>query len=125
MMMGGGMCPMKVPGATVSATDVEGGVAVAFTTSSGDVAELQRRVHHLADMHGHHQAQHQERMSHDPMNATATAEDIEGGTRIVLRPADASQLDELRRHAHAHAEMMAAHGDCPMQEGHAHGEERP
>jgi hypothetical protein len=43
---------MQVEGTTVSAEDVESGVALSFTTS-GDVAELRRRVARMAEMHGH------------------------------------------------------------------------
>jgi hypothetical protein len=31
---------MQVPGTTVAATDVEGGAALSFTTSTGDVNDL-------------------------------------------------------------------------------------
>lgn len=43
-------CPMQVSGTTARAEDVEGGAAIVFTTS-GDVAELRRRVAHMAEMH--------------------------------------------------------------------------
>jgi hypothetical protein len=55
--MGGdmaGMCPMAVEGTTARAEDVEGGAAIVFTTT-GDVAELRRRVAHMADMHNQRQ----------------------------------------------------------------------
>ena len=56
--MGGGMmhhgmadmCPMQVAGTSVRTEDVEGGVAIAFSTT-GDVAELRRRVAHMVEMH--------------------------------------------------------------------------
>jgi hypothetical protein len=48
-----GMCPMKVAGVTVSASDVEGGVSVAFTTATGDISDLRARVRRMAEMHGH------------------------------------------------------------------------
>lgn len=48
-----GMCPMQVEGTSATAEDVEGGAALAFTTT-GDVAELRRRVAHMADMHDRH-----------------------------------------------------------------------
>jgi hypothetical protein len=41
-------CPMKVEGTTVRAADVEGGASLVFTTS-GDAAELRKRVHAHAD----------------------------------------------------------------------------
>jgi hypothetical protein len=34
-----GMCPMQVPGTTVAAVDVEGGIGLSFTTTTGDVGE--------------------------------------------------------------------------------------
>lgn len=46
----GSMCPMRVSGTTVSSEDVEGGVALRFVTT-GDAAELQRRVAQMAEMH--------------------------------------------------------------------------
>jgi hypothetical protein len=44
------MCPMRVPGTTVSVSDTDGGVAVVFKTT-GDVNELRHRVRHMAEMH--------------------------------------------------------------------------
>jgi len=52
-----GMCPMQVPGTTVAAADVEGGVGLSFTTTTGDVTELRRRVAHMAEMHNQHGGQ--------------------------------------------------------------------
>ncbi len=52
-MMGKGMgdsCPMAVAGTSVRAEEVAGGTAMVFTTT-GDVAELRRRVTAMADMH--------------------------------------------------------------------------
>lgn len=49
-------CPMAVPGAQVTASDTPDGEALTFTTTSGDVAELRRRVHGMAEMHGRHHA---------------------------------------------------------------------
>jgi hypothetical protein len=55
-MMGDGMmeanCPMKVPGTSKRAVDVDGGVALEFSTT-GDVAEVRRRVARMAEMHNH------------------------------------------------------------------------
>ena len=49
-----GMCrSMQVEGTAVSAEEVEGGVALTFTTSN-DVVELRRRVANMAKMHGQH-----------------------------------------------------------------------
>lgn len=56
MGMMGDMCPMQISGTTVTSADVEGGVALAFTTSTGDVAELRQRVRRMAEMHKHRHA---------------------------------------------------------------------
>ena len=145
----GDMCPMRVQGTTLTATDVEGGIALEFTTSTGDVAELRKRVRQMAEMHNSHDmgggeevvagspadvgSQHEhaagagtgagrEPSSHQGMMmgrgmkmpaATATANDTDGGARLVLRPNNATQLDALREHVRTHAARMA-HGDCPM-----------
>lgn len=57
-MMGGkgmmghmaGMCPLAVPATTVRSEETEGGASLTFVTS-GDVAELRRRVAAMAKMH--------------------------------------------------------------------------
>jgi hypothetical protein len=48
-----GMCPMKVPGVAVAASDVDGGASVSFTTTTGDVNELRARVRRMAEKHEH------------------------------------------------------------------------
>jgi hypothetical protein len=53
-MMGGGMtgmgdqCPVLVPGTSAQSQDTKEAVAMTFTTT-GDAAELRRRVHAMAD----------------------------------------------------------------------------
>ena len=49
-------CPISVPGTSVSVEDAPGGAALVFVTT-GDVADLRRRVAAMASMHNeHHQA---------------------------------------------------------------------
>jgi hypothetical protein len=136
--MGGGMghdmasmCPMTVEGTTARAEDVDGGAALAFTTT-GDEAELRRRVAHMAEMHQKHHGQgHGAMMDGDEGKdrmgdgkgmmgggmsmppATARSEEIAGGARLVFTPQDPADLPKLREHAHQHAEKMAS-GQCPM-----------
>lgn len=50
------MCPMAVGGTTVRAEDTRDGAALVFTTPSGDVEELRRRVGALAQRHDQMQA---------------------------------------------------------------------
>lgn len=130
-----GMCPMKVEGTTAFVSDTSDGVAISFTTSTGDVAELRRRVHHMAEMHDRHHGMMGEGTmggrneaappgAPAPKNmmvpATATATDVEGGARIVLVPKDPARLAELRQHARDHVGRMSR-GECPMMamKGHA------
>lgn len=114
-MRGGmaGMCPMQVEGTTVRAEDVDGGVALVFTTT-GDVAELRRRVAHMAEMH---ERRHGEgkggMMGAGMMAATARTEHVEGGAKLVLTADDPENVAALRQRLRQHAERMAT-GRCPM-----------
>ena len=144
MMHGGGMseemmtnmCPMRVEGTKVTTSDVEGGIALAFATPTGDVSDLRRRVQEMADMHNRSERMgmggptggangHQGMMmSGGMMNgmmgdgmmmpaATAVVEEVPGGSRVILRPKDPAKLDALREHAHKCSERMQR-GECPM-----------
>jgi len=133
-------CPMAVTGTTARAEDVEAGAALAFTTT-GNVAELRRRVTHMVEMHEkHHGEGHGASMggAHEGQMgegngmmgegggmmppATARSEEIEGGARLIFTPRNAADLPKLRDHARQHAEKMAS-GQCPMMEKHRHGHE--
>lgn len=140
---GGGMmahdmssaCPIALPGTTARAEDVDGGAALAFTTT-GDVAELRRRVARMAEMHDeHHGEGHgaQKGMHAGEMHemhggqmhggmmmppSTARSEDIEGGARLVFTPRDPTDLAKLREQTRQHAEKMASGHQCPMMHGH-------
>jgi hypothetical protein len=127
------MCPMTVEGTTARAEDVDGGAALAFTTT-GDVAELRRRVAHMAEMHEqHHGEGHGAMMGGGDGKgmmgggkgmppATARSEEIDGGARLVFTPRDPADLPKLREHARQHAEKMAS-GQCPMMSMHDLGAE--
>ena len=135
-------CPMQVPGTAVSVDDVEGGVAISFSTSQGNVADLRQRVRSMAEMHNRHQADgmmmgggpHEsgagaghEHKTDDAAGhsggammggmmmpaTTATVEDTDQGARIVVRPRDPADLAGLRQHARMNAAKMSQ-GECPM-----------
>jgi hypothetical protein len=121
----GDVCPVKIPGAEMAVADVDGGVAISYTTRTGDVAELRRRVQAMAARHqdpatARHDMGHPSRPMHGGMagtptaNVQVTAEEIEGGARLILRASDPTRLEELRRHVRAHAERMTAES-CPMR----------
>lgn len=133
--MSGDMCPMRVEGTQVTASDVEGGIALTFTTATGDVSELRQRVQRMAEMHGQSghmpmgpggaaagpgQGHHGTRMGHGMRmpEATTSIEEVPGGSRLVLRPKDPAMLGALREHARQHSEHMQG-GACPMMAEHA------
>ena len=106
------MCPAEVPGTQVAAADTADGAAMTFTTT-GDVASLRQRVHHMAEMHDHMMGGGMMQMKMVP--SAARAEDVDGGARIVLTPNDPAQLSDLRARVRDHTAMMAG-GHCPMME---------
>ncbi len=131
-----GMCPMKVSGTTVAATDVDGGIALTFTTKGESVAEVRQRVRRMAEMHnnagsGEHQhvagagaghvggGQGGMMMGGGMMMpaATASVEDLEGGARLILRPNDPAHLATLQEHVRMKAKRMA-HGECSSDADH-------
>jgi hypothetical protein len=138
-----GECPMKLPGTTVQAVELEGAAALDFTTT-GDVAELRRRVAHMAEMHAQHQtgsgmactmnhegatdhAAHEDMkgdehmMGHGMMQpmpaADVRSEELPQGARLIFTPKDSGDLAALREHVRQHSEH-AAHGECPMMAMH-------
>jgi hypothetical protein len=129
------MCPMQVPDTTVDAADTSGGEALTFTTRSGQVDELRRRVRAMADMHNQHHVSgtammqggtgHGAKMGRGPNErgemmmpppSLAAVEDTDGGARISLTPHDPAQASELRSAVRLHAEHMQRDG-CGMMGG--------
>lgn len=124
-------CPMAVPGTSVAAQDTPEGEAITFSTSSGDVNELRRRVRTMSEMHdGHHMGGDTASMGqgaggsamgsdvHESMTAPtsrATVSDVEGGARVDIVPVDPTQVEQVRAAARTHAEHMQREG-CAMGE---------
>lgn len=82
------VCPMQVAGTTVAAIDVEGGVGLSFTTTTGDVTVLRQRVRRMAQMHdphggdtmmGGHDTAAPDAEAEDQHRARAAASDEGGG----------------------------------------------
>lgn len=103
-------CPMQIAGTTVTSSDVQGGVALAFTTQAGDVTELRERVQRMTETHHQH---HSGGVMGMAPPSSAVPDNIEGGARLIIRPHDPAQLGLLREHARTHAARMSR-GDCPM-----------
>jgi hypothetical protein len=143
-----GSCPLEVAGTTVQATDVDGGVALDFQTT-GDVAEVRRRVVHMAEMHtkmadGSMTSGDMMQdggtmgggmmhggMMHGGMMATTPAdvrmEELPQGARLVFTPRTPTDLDALRAQTREHASSHAHGGSCPMLSMHGgkHAEAAP
>ena len=135
------MCPMAVPGTTVSAQDTQAGEALTFATNSGQVAELRRRVRAMVDMHNRHHAggetmggmghggmmgggsapghgqMHGDHHVMMPPPSRASVEDVEGGARIALVPQDPAAIEQLRSAVQMHAEHMQKEGCSGMMGG--------
>ncbi len=98
-------CAMKIPGTTVAAIDIEGGVAIEFK-NAGAVNELRKRVMGRVAYGKAHPKP-------TPIKMTRTLETTPEGVRILVRPADAANVDKVRamvrKHlAGEHAETDAA-----------------
>jgi hypothetical protein len=141
--MGGGMdmmgmgdqCPMLLPGTSVQAQDTKDGMAMTFTTT-GDAAELRRRVHVMADHMNAHSSggsgamgMHGGMMGADAgmgmMGSSmmgggmmpamhAQVEDVDHGARLKMTPADPKKLSEMRDHMKQHAQMVNQTHGCSM-----------
>jgi hypothetical protein len=138
MMAAGDHCPMSVPGTKVKASDVSGGMSMMFATT-GDVGELRKKVHAMAD---HMNAQASGAMgAHSMMMGSADggpgmmqgrgmgpsmhsgtmtplppgraqAEDADGGARLRMMPADPSRLGEMKERIQQHVQMMNQDHSC-------------
>jgi len=120
------VCPMKVKGTKVTATDVEGGVALVFTSKTGDAQDIRRRVKHIAQIHGANAgammttstvsaiSSAHPQVHRKPMPpSTASAEDVERGARLVVLPKVPAQLMELRRQVRTLAKSLRQlRGEC-------------
>jgi len=121
-------CPLALPGAQMVSEVTADGVALVFTTSGGDAAELQARVHQMAEQHNEAQVPEADARSEkqgDGMGTAegahgmdmhgaarevpsrATVEDIAGGARIVFTPSDPAKVGLLREQIRVHGKEMA------------------
>lgn len=121
-------CPMMVPGATASVTDVDGGAAITWTAPPSAVASLREDVHAMAQQRGAMMAAcpcrgMMRRHGGPPMQGTMSmqamppadvrADDVEGGARLTFTAKDPADVAALRSHVRMHVEHMNG-GHCPM-----------
>jgi hypothetical protein len=113
-------CPLGVRDAHVAVDDTIDGIALTFTATTDRLGELRERAADAAAMHGPGQGLGK---GHDGRHGTggehglkamqlppadAGEQDIDGGARIYLRPADPKDLATLRMKVRERAEAMMA-----------------
>jgi hypothetical protein len=108
-------CPMNVQGTEIAAADTPDGIALTFTTKTGNVEELRRRVERMATMHAG-QADKPSGMSGGMMIGIAKYEPIPNGARLMLTPKDSTKLSEFRKQVRSRVERMTKEGSCPMMQ---------
>lgn len=101
---------MRQPGVQVAYEDSADGAAMVFTAEGERVGEVQTRVTKMAEKHNEprpHRAQ-----GHVPHSARA--DNVEKGARLVMTPADPSELEALRKHVREHVERIQR-GEAPTK----------
>jgi hypothetical protein len=118
-------CPEVLVGTSIEERDVGGGTALVFTTADPAAVEgLRRQVRHLAAVHDDHHRADGARLvdfrpaaERDPLGAalatgtripaaSAVAEDVAGGARLVLRATDPREVAALREQARLQASKL-------------------
>lgn len=115
-------CPMAVPGAGTTVTDVEGGVALTIVVPPERVDQVRGRAQRMAAAGGMGAACPCGHMAGAPdmgmrhMGTTVPAdvrvENVDGGVRLTLVAHDAKDVGVLRDQARVHTEHMKG-GACP------------
>jgi hypothetical protein len=114
-------CPMEVAGTQVRAQRIDDGIALVFTTTSGDIADLRGRVRVLAEMHAQHGGMieggvmHAEPGAMGIIPAEVVTDDIDDGVRLEFRPRDPADLELMCARAEAQVQQLAL-GRCPVIE---------
>jgi hypothetical protein len=99
-------CPIKIQGMKVAASDTPNGVALTFSTGTGDVAELRRRIERMAEMYKMQSDGRDLMLNGHFIPGTAEFEATRNGARLTLIPKDPARLEEFRAQVPEHAEMM-------------------
>ena len=104
-------CPNLVEGSATAIKDVEGGVELTVTArDAAATTDIRARARHLADMSKqeapasrHNGSGHGGgKLGRCPVvarNTVVTADDVEGGAKLTVKPKDPAELDWLRREA--------------------------
>lgn len=106
-------CPLVVEGTSISAEDVDGGVAFVFVTT-GDVAAVRTRAQALADAHEKHSCTSCMAAAIEIASKPTVAE-LPNGAKVVFAATNPDDVANLQSSARMHAGHPAhSHGTCKM-----------
>jgi TusA-related sulfurtransferase len=104
-------CPNIVEGATTAIKEVEGGVELTITakdaSATGDIRAKSKRIAEMSKEEvpsvrhdgSHHGGGQFGRCPVVARNTVVTSEEVEGGSRVTVKPKDAAEVDWVRREA--------------------------
>jgi len=101
-------CPVSVPGTSVTVEDTDSGAALVFVTT-GDVAELRKRVAAMAKMHNEH---------HGAMGALPDGKDAGGGHDMSKMGGGTTGSGGAMGSGHDMSKMGSGHDMSKMGSGH-------
>jgi hypothetical protein len=107
--------PMMRGDVEITASDTATGIAVLFTTKTGDVDELRRHVQRMSEIYITPGANGM-MMGPNLVPGAAVYEAVPGGARVTLTPKDAAQVDEYRSQVQACVYMMKDGDPSGMQQ---------
>jgi len=105
MMMTMQNCLMNRADTDVAVLETPTGSVLSFSTKPENVAELRRRVEHMAAMHAGSSSSNA-MMKGAMMAVTVKYEPIENGAQVTLTPKDPASLDRFQAQVRAHVERM-------------------
>jgi len=105
-------CPLLVPGTSLSVEDTTAGAALVFVTT-GDAGAVRARAAALADMHNKHEGPSSAMGMMFSATSTATAKDVEGGSRIEFAAKSSADAGKLQGELRMHAGHLTG-GSCEM-----------
>jgi len=110
------MCPTSLPGVEISVANTDTGISVTLTTTPDNVAELQKRVEQMANMHSGMMEMANMPMANRMPKGDVRYEPLSNGARLTFKPKNPAELPEFRKEIESHVSQMKK-GDCTMMDG--------
>lgn len=119
-------CPMDVEGAQVTTATIDSGIALVFTTLTGDATDLRTRVRQMAsdiEINGlmmksqsstGQTAGMATSMGTMAADVSVNVVDVDHGAKIEIKAKDAAKLDQLRNDARQEVSQLQT-GQCPVE----------